>query len=593
MTPPTNPPRAPPREPFKNMEVWRVLDGEQLRTLAADHPNQPLVTCACDGIRDGMDDTSDFPDLPPRMTPNAKSGLEKPEVLVGEVQGEVIAGRFQPICTAQDFNSITNGRSWPMGLVKKKTYAGPQRWRPTTNLSKEVAGEPSLNGCMLKEQLSVSYITPLDCAAAIAQLGDSAAFNKFDQTKAYRQVGRSLAVIHRHMITLGGMSYCDRALSFGSSSAPLQYTAIMSIVSFVIHKALCLKFGEENVVVLFLLDDLATVLRTKEMADQAYDMVIKIYTDLGFDINEEKSERGLTEGEWLGLWFTIPRARGRHMSLPPDKHASCLGSIKTARAHDRLMLKFLETLGGRLNYACCVFPRMRPYLNELWRPRAGLGDNYFASVKSTQRFRDDMVICQWFLQHGAPRPIAFYESQDFSTDHPVDPGTDGTVAIIGDASGDDGFGFASTSGHWGHSRWTSRHEFDHETPQACKVPAEESSTHQETYCLCAAIATEIEMGTANTTVSYYTDSRNAAMNWDKGRSKTRAINDLLRALVPLLYKHGLCLDVRFRHRTDRFQVVADELSHGRAQTLSSVFPQTSRTVIPVSMTRTMGAWDRL
>ena len=575
------------------MEVWRIIDGEQLRSLAADHPNAALVTYACDGIRDGMDDTSDFPDLRPRVIPNAKSALDKPEVLINEVHTEVTAGRFMAMCSTADFASIPNGRAWPLGLVKKKTYSGPQKYRPTTNLSKEIAGEPSLNGCMDKERLSVTYISPLDCAAAIAQLGDEAAFNKFDQTKAYRQVGRSLAVIHRHMVSLGGVAYCDRALSFGSSSAPLQYTAIMSLVAFVIQKALAEEFGEANVVVLFLLDDLATVLRTKKMADKAFDMVIDMYTKLGFDINEEKSARGLTEGEWLGLWFKIPRLLGRCMSLPPDKHAAYVGNVKTAQALANPKLKFLETLGGRLNYACHVFPRMRPFLNELWRLRAGLGSNYFANAKPTKRFRDDMRMCEWFLKRAPPRPIAYFQSQDFEVDHPVDPGADDTTAIIGDAAGNDGFGFASTSGHWGHSTWNARHEFEHETPQACKVPAEESSTYQETYCMCSAVATEIELGATNTSISYYTDSKNTAMNWDKKRSPTRAINDLLRALVPLLFKHGVVLDVRFRHRTDRFQVVADELSHGDCQNLSSVFPQISRTIIPVSMTRATADWAKL
>ena len=46
--------------------------------------------------------------------------------------------------------------------------------------------------------------------------------------------------------------------------------------------------------------------------------------------------------------------------------------------------------------------------------------------------------------------------------------------------------------------------------------------------MVSAVLTELDQGFTGPKLVHYADSRNTAINWDKKRSPTRAINDLLR-----------------------------------------------------------------
>lgn len=567
--------------------MYRVLDADKMKHWAASHPNQELVQYVHDSIVCGLDDTADFPELPPRVIPNARTASEKPEVIDAEFAKEAAAQRFWPLCRVDEIDQFPGARAWPSGLAPKRTYSGPQKYRPTANLSKALPGEPSLNDCMPKHLLSVLYINPLHAAAAIAHFGPTARFCKFDLSSAYRHCGRLPSLLLRHLVHWGGVVYVDRSLSFGSSSAPFQFTALMSVVVYIVHERLCKQFGEENVIALFLLDDLAVVMATAEMADAAFDTVTAIYEELGLSLNIAKSGRACAVGEWLGLEFNIPLWC---FGLGDHKWSAYRRDTLRAIEDGASTLKQLETLGGRLNYACYVYPNMRAFLHELWRLKAKLGTNYNFRHRHTGRFKEDMRQCLWFLEHGELRPIARYENTSFETDHPVEPGTDGLTTICGDAAGQDGFGFMSSSGHHAHSAWTPGHALTHLGTEVANLDEDDSSTYQETYCMTSAVATEIGLGGTAKHLVYYTDSKNTAMNWSKRRSKTRQINDLLRLLIPLLMCHGVTLEVRWQNRESRFMKVADMLSRGVdpacKQAVLNCFPKCTTTVTPISA-RTM------
>ena len=576
-----SPPPSTPVQTGQDLGIplWRVLDHDLLAEWGSDFPNQPLLRYACDGIQFGLDDTAmDFPDLPSRMLPNSATHLADPAAMQKEIDKESEADRFWFMCPAEELPLCDRARTWPMGLTPKKSHSTERSWRTTTNLSKAWKGEPSLSECM--PDLEVQFINPLDCAAAVAAFGPGASFNKYDLTAAYRHCGMRPDQFYRHMIQWEGAVFVDRCLCFGGKNGPFQFTAIMSVVAFIVQKFMNSHFGEGNVIVLFLLDDLATVCRTVAMAEEAFEMVKTIYKKLGFNLNEGKSARAAVIDEWLGLEFDIPRLLIR---LPKDKFDWYLADVRRTIRGRTSSLKQLETLGGRLNYACHVWPMMRAYLHELWRLKAKLGAFPTRTHHHTLRLREDMHACEWFFQHGPERPIRHYPTQNTEIDHPVSPGAD-MPAVVGDASGTMGFGFFSSSGHYAHQGWDLSTRFPHTDVDVSKLSLEDNSTYVETYCMVSAVLTEIDQGFKGTTLAYYTDSRNATLNWAKRRSPTRAINDLLRCLIPALLRNGLNLEVRWRNREDKWQKVADALSRNTCpstlQALWDCSPQTTTMVTP-------------
>ena len=586
----TPPPTTPIQQgPDLGIPLWRVINHERLAAGTQDFPNQALRDYAIHGVQFGLDDTATFPDLEPCVLPNSATRLVDPEAVSTEVAKEVATQRFWPLCKTEDIQRYDRARTWPLGLTKKKTYFGPQKWRGTTNLSKSWQGAPSLNECMPREKLAVQYINPLDCAAAISHFGDKAGFNKFDLTAACRHCGMRVDQLCRHMIEWEGTVHVDRCLCFGGTNGPFQFTAIMCLLAHIIQKEMNRRFGNGNVIVLFLLDDLATVCRTVQMAEAAFPICIAIYEELGFDVNGEKSAKAQTKDEWLGLEFDVPRLLFR---LPPDKFERYLEDVARAISSKNSSLKQLEILGGRLNYACYVWPEMRAYLHELWRMKAKLDGFETRTHRITPRFREDMEACKWFFLHGPDRPIRHYTTQDPTIDHPIDPGTDCT-AIVGDASGNMGYGFFSTSGHYAHKGWDLSTHFPHDKDVSL-LSREDNSTYVETYCMVSAVLTEIQQGFANGKLAYYTDSRNTATNWVMRRSPTRVINDLLRCLMPTLLTNNVELDVRWRHRADTYQKIADDLSRNTDPTtlqgLWAYFPHATTTVTPVSIRPGMAAF---
>lgn len=432
--PPPLPTRGPPT---LNWPPWTALNADLLEEWAGGHPNQQLLLHCVDGIRNGFDDTADFPDLPPRVIPDSRTGLALPEILEAEALAEAAAGRYWPSCKTQDIGRHPGARTWPLGLAKKKTHSGPQRCRPTLNLSKSVGKEPSLNECMPKAFLTVNA-SHLCAVRKPLHFGPGCAFNKCDQVKAYRHCGRLPAYLLRRLIEWKGQVWVDRSISFGSSSAPAQCTAIMSLVAFIVNKRLAEEFGSENVIVAFLLDDLATVLRDIDMARRAHPVMLGIYKALGFVINVETSDKALTLGEWLGLTFDIPALMIR---LPDDEWKSCRADVVRAMEESKSSGKQLGVMGGGLTTPVMCGLRCAHVCMRCGDSRQRWGASQHEPTRERPGWSKTWPASSGSLTAPQLDRLSNVRSQTSPCERPTDPGADG-LAIIGDASGTDGFGFA-------------------------------------------------------------------------------------------------------------------------------------------------------
>jgi hypothetical protein len=110
------------------------------------------------------------------------------------------------------------------------------------------------------------------------------------------------------------------------------------------------------------LDDFCVVAETQELCQAAHDLLVELLQELGFVINEEKTQGPANSVTFLGV--RIDTESGQ-MSLPPAKMAETVRLLRDCLAERWLTKRTLQRVLGKLNWACQVIRQASVFLRAL------------------------------------------------------------------------------------------------------------------------------------------------------------------------------------------------------------------------------------
>ena len=538
-------PSAAHTAPVKHKVLRKLL-------LDLEHPNKAFVEYVCDGLRDGFgigvaENTEGF------HLDNAKSVREWESKVDDWLESERSAGRLLGPFTSATLPHPRVQIS-PLGTAHKKSYdPDVVKRRVIYNLSAGPDGdhEQSVNGSTYQDP-SLAYDTIGDAATVLRRFGREAHLAKTDAEAAFRQVPLHPSAYHRMGVQWRGEIYLDTRVPFGLRMAPFIYTSLSDAVRFVVQTTINRSLGEDQAVVLSLIDDFLIIGRSKEITHRAHTILLETFRDLNLPFVEEKTEGARQAIEFLGAWFSRPTGAGWHVGLPEDKFLDLSRELSTmSRLTNSVRRVKLLSLAGKLGFGHAIMPEMRPRVSEMFLlAHSGGGYNPKHWVHTTKALRDDCRAWLDYMGGNAPtRPI----------DRPPQVGQ--TTVMTGDASGALGCG-AFTDTEYFMTPWSAR---------LVAGSLEVSSTLQELFCGVLAFLLWSATAHQGNHFEYHTDNANTLHELRRGRSPIRPINSLLIGLCRVCVARGVTIAFVWASREVPEQKCADALSRCDAQGFEQAF----------------------
>lgn len=396
---------------------------EKMLPYLRAYPDRAAAVLLEDGFRDGFQiPCSALENLP--VCGNLKSVLLRPEVVTSKLATEVALGRM-----AGPFKDlpIPALRVSPLGLVPKKE---PNKFRLIHHLSYPAGA--SVNDGIDADLCKVVY-TSFDAALHwVRRYGCGALLAKTDVEAAFR-----LLPVHPNSFCLLGCTwqdhfYVDCCLPMGCSVSCYFFELFSTFVEWVVIQEALVSS------VLHYLDDFlfigppgsrvcAMLLRTME----------RVAVSFGIPLAPDKTEGPATEIRFLGIVIDSLKMECR---LPEDKVLDLKLIVGAARRAKKLKLRELQSLLGKLNFACRVIPMGRVFCRRLSMATAGVSRPYHF-VRLSSALRADLEVWSAFLEHFNGRSL-FLEGPMSNTD----------LELFTDASGAHGFG-AFFQGEWCAEEW--------------------------------------------------------------------------------------------------------------------------------------------
>lgn len=355
---------------------------------------------------------------------NLSSVLAHPEIVSEKLGKEVQLGRM-----AGPFLSppIVGLRVSPLGLVPKKE---PNKFRLIHHLSYPV-GE-SVNDGIDTSLCRVMY-TSFDSALAwVRRYGAGALMAKTDIEAAFR-----LLPVHPDSFRFlgcywGNRYFIDRCLPMGCSISCSYFERFSTFLEWVVRR-------EAQVPsVLHYLDDFLFVgPEGSRVCLALLQTMERVCAAFGVPLAPEKTEGPRTVIKFLGVTIDSERMECR---LPEDKLVDLKAVVHAARLSRKMRLREIQSLLGKLNFACRIIPMGRVFCRRLAMATAGtVVPTHFVRLSSA--IREDLSIWSVFLNQ--------FNGRSLIQKAPV---SNGELELFTDASGSVGFG-AYFQGSWCAEVW--------------------------------------------------------------------------------------------------------------------------------------------
>jgi hypothetical protein len=273
----------------------------------------------------------------------------------------------------------------PLGLVPKKEVG---EFRLIHHLS-HPEGD-SINDHIPSQFCSVQYQTIEDAIAVIRTLGPGTLLAKSDIENAYKQIP-----IHPDDFELLGFQienryYFDKTLPFGLSYSCNLFEKFSSALQWILEQ----KFSVRHCI--HVLDDFLFL--GPPRSSSCYSALMSFYQlahDIGLPIKSSKTVYPTTTLTFLGLELDTKKFEIR---LPQDKLTNLQQEIRSFQGKNSVTLKALQSLIGKLNFACKVVPPGRTFLRRLIDLTIGLQKPYHHR-RLNQEAKADLKAWQLFLNH--------------------------------------------------------------------------------------------------------------------------------------------------------------------------------------------------
>ncbi|KAM9319925.1 uncharacterized protein PAF06_004366 [Gastrophryne carolinensis] len=272
----------------------------------------------------------------------------------------------------------------PLGVVPKKE---PGKFRLIHHLSFPRGG--SVNDGIAKELSSVSY-TSFDFALAmVREVGPGALMAKTDIESAFR-----LLPVHPDSLYLlgcffDGGYYVDRCLPMGCSISCAYFEAFSSFLEWVVKE----RAGMGSVT--HYLDDFLCVGPAgTRICHLLLSTMLDVFGVFGVPVAHDKTEGPATVMKFLGIEIDTV---GRVCRLPRDKIEDLVGGLEGALGVKKVTLVQLQSLLGKLNFACRVLPMGRVFTRRLSLATAGVREPHHF-IRLTAAMKEDIRMWLTFLE---------------------------------------------------------------------------------------------------------------------------------------------------------------------------------------------------
>ena len=384
---------------------------------------------------------------------------------------------------------------------------------------------------------SVQYQT-IDYAVQMMKPG--CYFSKVDLASAYRSVK-----IHPNDYEATGLKWLfndhkkptyfyDTRLPFGASRSPSIFTRLTQAVCRMMKRR-----GFQTIICY--LDDFLIITDSYEEALEALNTLLHLIRTLGFKINWSKVEGPAQSIKFLGILLD---SMSMTLELPSDKMAELRTLLLQYEGRTRASRRQLQSLAGKLNWACQVIFGGRTFLRRVLDTCNTLKQATH-KVKLTAEFHKDI---QWWLQCMQ----LFNGKSACLSNHPIaDVETDACSAGGG----------IFFRGSWHYTHWAT------DWPAASQLHI----NYKETLCVILAARAWAPLWKDHM-VTIFTDSTVCRALINKGTSRHLLIMESLRELFWLSVQYNF--HIRAVHVRGQDNTVADAISRITAPnglvTLSSV-----------------------
>ena len=463
-----------------------------------------------------------------RVANNHGSAKEHPTVVEQKLMKEVGLGRVAgPFCKQPLQDLVIS----PIGLVEKST---PGEFRLIFDLSYP-SGQSVNDG--IPPQLSSVVYTPFDAVTDMVQkLGSGAHLIKVDIQSAFR-----LLPLHPQDFNLTGMQhkglyFVDKALPFGCSISCALFEKFSTFLEW------CAKLVSGSNNIIHYLDDFCGCSRTWEEASQLLSAILGLFNSFGVPVAQEKVEGPVTCIKFLGLEVDTIAMEVR---LPADKVSDLLNCIITVQGREKITLRELQSLIGKLNFACRAVVPGRAFSRRLVDATCGVRKPHHR-IRVTGNMREDLLVWQEFLENFNGRSIMLGKWIDCDQ-----------LELYTDAAASIGFG-AYFQGKWALGTWP-----DHWNTQGPDI------TFKELFPIVLALQLWAEQF-SNKRVLFFCDNQAVVQIINRQSTRSPPSMRLIRLLVLTCLQNNIAC--KAKHIPGCTNNIADALSRGQLTRFRALAP---------------------
>lgn len=354
---------------------------------------------------------------------NLSSALEKPGV-AEKVAKEVALGR---VVGPFSEPPLPDFRVSPLGVVPKKE---PNKFRLIHHLSFPKGS--SVNDGIDPDCCSVSYASFDAAVAWVRKFGKGALLAKTDVEAAFR-----LLPVHPDSFRLlgfcwEGQFYVDCCLPMGCSISCAYFETFSTFLEWVVKRE-----AGWSAALHYLDDFLFIGPAGSKVCSVLLHTMERVAQQFGVPLAPDKTEGPATVVKFLGIVLDSVAMECR---LPLDKVQDLLAVVGQVRRSKKVQLRQVQSLLGKLNFACRIIPMGRIFCRRLAQATAGVSvPHHFLRLPSD--VREDLAVWEEFL--GCYNGRAIFMQELVSNDD---------LELFTDASGAIGFG-AYFQGQWCAGEW--------------------------------------------------------------------------------------------------------------------------------------------
>nr|XP_045600975.1 uncharacterized protein LOC123759764 [Procambarus clarkii] len=245
-----------------------------------------------------------------------------------------------------------NFKCSPIALREKST---PGKYRLLHNLSYPYSPD-SVNANIPRESTSVTYQSIHDAVTMVVSRSPGAHLAKCDIAEAFRIVPVHPSDYHLLGFSYGGKYYYEKMLSMGAAPSCRIFESFSSALQWILAE----KYGVCDVVKV--LDDFLFVSFTFDECQRSLRVFTALCERLGVPLAPHKTQGPCSCLTFLGLEIDAHRMETR---LPEDKRTKYTAAVEVTMSQERIPLRDLQAIIGKLQFATAVIPGGRAFLRRL------------------------------------------------------------------------------------------------------------------------------------------------------------------------------------------------------------------------------------